>query len=285
MRAGRRTTRWAVAAALACGLVAASVTATPSAAQETPGTTVPPAPSTTTAPPTTAEPAPPTPTTALDDAAPPSTPADATAPDSDVTTTTTTDVAPAPGDAAPAASGPAVTLDLPPGAEVVDGQALGVTVAGIDGIEYLEALQCVAGTEPTFQRCQYESTGYEVVDGAAHLTIRLDALLAVGGYDETPHRVVDCRTDAVRGARRLLVGRRRLVDEPRCAAALRSRRAPRAAPDRDALAGGALRSRADGDRARLRARVGHERNGRPMRGRNHRPERVRPVVRRRHLAG
>jgi LPXTG-motif cell wall-anchored protein len=191
MRAGRRTTRWAVAAALACGLVAASVTATPSAAQETPGTTTPPAPSTTTAPPMTAEPAPPTPTTALDDAAPPSTPDDATATDTDATTTTT-EVAPAPRDAAPAASGPVVTLDLPPGGEVVDGQALGVTVTGID-IGYLEALQCVAGTEPTFQRCQYESTGYEVVDGAAHLTIRLDALLAVGGYDETPPRAVDCR--------------------------------------------------------------------------------------------
>jgi BD-FAE/Neocarzinostatin family len=195
MRAGRRATRWTVAAALACGLVAASVTATPSAAQETPATTAPPTTTTTTAPPTTGEPAP-TQTTAIDDPARPTTPADATAPDAtspEADATTTTEVAAAPLDAIPAASGPTLTLDLPPGAQVVDGQALGVTVAGVDGIEYLEALQCAAGTEPTFQRCQYESVDYQVVDGAAHLTLRLDALLAVGGYDETPHRVVDCR--------------------------------------------------------------------------------------------
>ena len=191
MLAGRRATRWTVAAALGCGLLAASVTAAPSAAQEPPATTVPSTPTSTTAPPTTVEPAPTTPPTTLDDAAPPTTAPDATAPEADATTTTA--VAPTPSGAAPAASGPTVTLDLPPGAEVVDGQALGITVAGFDNLEYLEALQCAAGTEPTFQRCQYESVDYEVVDGAAHLTIRLDALLSVGGYDETPHRVVDCR--------------------------------------------------------------------------------------------
>ncbi len=94
----------------------------------------------------------------------------------------------------PAADGVAVTLDIPAGTLLVDGQRLGVTISGIPDTDYVLLRQCVDGTEPTFQRCLYEDSSYEVVDGTVHATMRLDALLSVGGFDGLPPRQADCRT-------------------------------------------------------------------------------------------
>ncbi len=169
--------------------------ATPSAAQESPPTTAAPAGTTTTAPTTTAPP-PTAPTTTTGDPATTSTVPEQTEADPAPTTTTTVPAPAAPPPSPPPATGDgvAVTFDIPAGTLLVDGQRLGITVSGIPDTDYVLLRQCVDGTEPTFQRCLYEDSSYEIVDGTVRATMRLDALLSVGGFDGLPSRQADCRT-------------------------------------------------------------------------------------------
>ena len=193
-RHARRATRWAAAAALTAGLVVASATAVPSAAQEAPPVTEPPTTATTVAPPTTTTPLPATPPTTTGDPAPTTTVPEAAEPDPGAPPATTATTVATPPAGPPAAAGVTLTLDLPAGALVVDGQPLGVTVTGVPDVDYVLLRQCVDGTEPPFQRCQYEDSSYEIVDDTVHATVRLDAVLPVGGFDGVPAREVDCRT-------------------------------------------------------------------------------------------
>ena len=233
--------------------MAGSVAATPSAAQETPPTTLAPTGTTTTAP-TTTVPPPTAPTTTTGDPTTTSTvPATAEA-DPAPTTTTTVPTPAAPPPSPPAADGVAVTLDIPAGTLLVDGQRLGVTVSGIPDTDYVLLRQCVDGTEPTFQRCLYEDSSYEVVDGTVHATMRLDALLSLGGFDGLPPRQADCRTAPCSILVELRRGRQHAStlatplpfdpDGPLAAAA-----------HGDADAGRAVRPRAVGDRAGRRVPV------------------------------
>jgi len=210
MGRGRPTARWAVAPALACGVLVAILSAAPGGAQDPPPTSTPP---TTAGPPTTEQAVPGTSTsstteTTLDPATtattgttaatgtgtpPPS--AEAT-PEGEATTTTTVPAPPVDPPSA-AAAGPSLRLDLAPGALLVDGQAVGASISGLTGGDYPSVQQCVAGTEPAWQRCAWD--GADVVagpDGTAGTTLHVDAVLAVGNEFEGSARRVDCRVEA-----------------------------------------------------------------------------------------
>jgi LPXTG-motif cell wall-anchored protein len=189
--------RWAAGAVATVGLVASGATATPSAAQEPPPTTaVAPTTTTTAPPPTTVAPPPATPPTTSEAATTTTTVAQAEATDSSAPPTTATSV-PAPPSGAPAAAGVTLTLDIPAGAEVVDGERLGITVTGLPPVGYLELAQCADGPEPLYERCAYEDGSYEIVNDTVHATVRLDAVISVGGF-EGPAREVDCRATPCR---------------------------------------------------------------------------------------
>ena len=55
-------------------------------------------------------------------------------------------------------------------------------------------MQCAVGPEPQYQRCMDEYVAYEIVDGVARATLRLDAVMIVSTAG-TP-REIDCRAVA-----------------------------------------------------------------------------------------